>query len=256
MNRRVQHSALLFFSFLFFLQAKAQDTTVIAPPVEVLPDTVYQAAPSNMYQFKKITSAEKIDVRAVPDSDLKKLKEDEDYWYVNEAPPRQKKVPEQPQKPSGIFDSSWFKTLFWMLLIGGFVALLIWFLATSNISLFRKKSKAALEQNNVEEAIENIFETDFEKEIQKAIDVANYRMAIRLMYLRTLRDLSLHNLINYTHEKTNSDYLFQLTGSPHYKSFFRLTRDFEYTWYGHFPLSQEGFAVMQNDFNNFKNQLS
>jgi hypothetical protein len=81
-------------------------------------------------------------------------------------------------------------------------------------------------------------------------------MAVRLMYLRTLRDLSLRNVINYTHEKTNTDYLFQLSGSPYYKNFFRLTRDFDYTWYGHFPLSQESFSLIQNDFNSFKQQLS
>jgi len=76
------------------------------------------------------------------------------------------------------------------------------------------------------------------------------------MYLRTLRDLSLRNLITYTHEKTNSDYLFQLAGTPFYKSFFRLTRDFDYSWYGHFPISPDSFTTIQNEFNAFKQQLS
>jgi hypothetical protein len=239
----------------FFLNAGAQDSAEVAPPVEIK-DTLYRTSTSNNYQFNEVTDASKIDVRTVPQNRLNKLRSDDDYWYVNEAPPREKKQLKPSEKPVTIFDKGWFKTLFWFLLIGGFVSLLVWFLATSNISLFRRKQKPVSEEILAEEETENIFQLNFEKEIQKAIDSVNYRMAVRLMYLRTLRDLSLHHLIQYTHEKTNSDYLFQLAGSTHYKNFFRLTRDFEYTWYGHFPLSQDRFSVIQNDFNNFKQQLS
>jgi hypothetical protein len=187
---------------------------------------------------------------------VKKVKSDEDYWYANVAPPREKKEQEPAKKPVSIFNKAWFNTLFWILLVGGFVALLVWFLATSNISLFRRKIKATGEEDLEEIETENIFELNFEKEIQKAIDAANHRLAVRLMYLRTLRDLSLCKLINYTHEKTNTDYLLQLAASPYYKNFFRLTRNFDYTWYGHFPLTQESFLLIQNDFNSFKQQLS
>lgn len=107
-----------------------------------------------------------------------------------------------------------------------------------------------------EQPTEDIFEMNFEKEIQKAVAEKNFRLAVRLLYLRTLRDLSDKNLISYTHEKTNADYLFQLAGTSYYKSFFRLTRDFEYTWYGQFELSQENFSFIQNDFSSFKQQLS
>ena len=265
MNKLLLHIIGVAFLLLVFLNAGAQDTTqltpdqmldslVAVPPVEMA-DTVYQTS-SSSYQFKEITTANKVEIRAVPQQQLSKLKSDDDYWYVNTAPKREKKEYKAPEKPNSIFDQAWFKTLFWILLIGGFLALLIWFLATSNIHLFSRKSKSVTEEAINEEEGENIFEMNFEKEIQKAIDASNYRMAVRLMYLRTLRDLSLRNRIAYTHEKTNSDYLFQLAGTPYYKNFFRLTRDFDYTWYGHFPLTQDSFTVIQNEFNTFKQQLS
>jgi len=259
MNKFLYHILRIAFFLVVFLNAKAQDTVEVSPPVEmpsvgVMDSSVYETPISKTYSFKEASDA-KIDTRTIPQSDLQKVKSDEEYWYVNEAPQRAKKNRE-PKKSVDIFDLSWFRVLFWVLVIGGFVALLIWFLATSNIRLFSRRSKEVGGEETIEEATENIFELNFGKEIQKAIGSQNYRMAVRLMYLRTLRDLSLKNLINYTHEKTNSDYLFQLAGTSYYKNFFRLTRDFDYTWYGHFPLSQDSFSVIQNDFNNVKQQLS
>ena len=257
MSRSFFYIVVIVFSLLFFLDAKAQDSTTtveVSPPIETV-DSVYETSPSTTYHFKEVTAVNKVDARTIPSNDLKKVKSDEDYWYVNLAPPREKKK-EAPENKNPISDKGWVKTLFWVLLIGAFIALLIWFLTTGNINLFRRGPKASSIESEEEIETDNIFEINFEKEIQKAIDAANYRLAVRLMYLRTLKDLSLQNLINYTHEKTNSDYLFQLAGSSYYKNFFRLTRDFDYTWYGHFPLSQESFSIIQNDFNNFKKQLS
>lgn len=255
MSKVVPHIVLTVFSFFFFLWAKGQDTTIPMPPVEMSDTSVYETSSSTAYQFKEVSGASRVHVRTVRNGDLEKIKSDDDYWYADLAPKREKKK-EPSEIDKSVFDASWFRTLFWILLIGGFVALLVWFLATGNVSLFRRRAKTSNAESIEEIETEDIFELNFEKEIRKAIEAANYRMAVRVMYLRALRDLSLKELINYTHEKTNSDYLFQLADSPYYKNFFSLTRDFDYTWYGHFPLSQESFAVIENDFNNFKKQLS
>ena len=257
MNSVFYHIMAIVVFLLFSFNTSAQDTNVVAEPPSVdMADTSVYETTINHYQFKEVSTANRIDVRNIPEQNVQKVKSDEDYWYVNLTPPRKKKEAESSTKNPSIFDRVWFKTLFWIIVIGGFLALLVWFLATSNVSLFRRKMKTTEGESVAEMETENIFEIKFEKEIQKAIDAGNFRLAVRLMYLRTLKDLSLRNLINYTHEKTNTDYLFQLAGSPYYNNFFRLTRSFDYTWYGHFPLSQESFSVIQNDFNSFKQQLS
>lgn len=256
---KMKHFVCTVFWLPFFFISKAQqhDTAGdITPPKEIVQDTIYQkpyeSTSDENYHFKKTGSAEKVQIRAIADSDLNKVKSDEDYWYVNQAPAREKKSPQQ-NKLGGA--KSWVNTLSWILVITGFCALLIWFLATSNIRLFTKTPKR-MGDTAEEQPTEDIFEMNFEKEIQKAVAEKNFRLAVRLLYLRTLRDLSDKNLISYTHEKTNADYLFQLAGTSYYKSFFRLTRDFEYTWYGQFELSQENFSFIQNDFSSFKQQLS
>jgi hypothetical protein len=237
----------------FFFNANAQadeDSTTEMPPVV---DTVYSVRPTYQNQkennyFTAVNSVSKVDERKVDDSVVHKLKSDDDYWYANEKP--KKKVP---KKPSNV--GAWTNTLFWILAIGGFIALLVWLLATGNIFLFRKKPKEFKEVEQEEEISEDIFSIEYGKEINKAIASQNFRLAVRLLYLQTLKELSQHELIIYTHEKTNRDYLFQLTSSKYYKDFFSLTRSFDYIWYGKFPLSAEGFSAVQKQFVNFKQQL-
>lgn len=262
MDKHFKHIFKALLSLVFFLNAGAQDSAEMIPPVEeLIPDTIYQQSvspPNESYRFKDAHPVQ-VDTRKVSDREVNELKSDDAYWYVNEVPPRKKREAAENRKhekarDKQIFNLPWLRLLFWVLLIAGFIALLVWFLRSSNIRLFGQKDKAIKEEPE-EEATGNIFEMNFENEIQKAIDAGNYRMAIRLMYLRTLRDLSNRGLINYTHEKTNSDYLLQLAGTPYYKNFFRLTRNFDYTWYGQFELSQDGFTTIQNDFSSFKQQL-
>jgi hypothetical protein len=134
------------------------------------------------------------------------------------------------------------------------IAVVLWFLASSNIQLFRKP--AAVIVPETEDFIsEDIFGIDFEKEISKAIGQQNYRLAIRMLYLRTLKELSELSLIDYKHERTNSEYVSQLAATTFYTDFFRLTRDFEYVWYGKFDLSENSFHQVQSEFDQFREGL-
>ena len=72
------------------------------------------------------------------------------------------------------------------------------------------------------------------------------------MYLRTLKELSEGGIIQYSQEKTDHEYVMQLFGTEYYKDFFRITRDFEYAWYGQFPISAQSFQIVQSHFSKFK----
>jgi hypothetical protein len=194
-------------------------------------------------------------IRQVPDSIVTKLKNDDAYWYANLAPQKKKVKTEQTKPPQKtIFDQQWFRTLIWALIIVAFITVLIWYLASSNINLFKRPS-AVIYPDESSLDVEDIFAVNYDEEIKKAVESQNYRLAIRLHYLRTLKVLADNNIIDYKHERTNSDYLFQLTNSAYYKDFFRLTRDFEYTWYGKFDLSSEAYAMIQQDFSSFKQRI-
>ena len=112
----------------------------------------------------------------------------------------------------------------------------------------------AIKHNNINYALIWV-KPAYEREIKKAVDNKNYRLAIRLWYLLTLKESADRNIIDYRHEKTDSDYVNSLYGSSYYHNFFRLTRNFEYTWYGQFSISPETYNLLQADFSKFKNSL-
>jgi len=256
MFRTSLHMKAILILFFLFTGAKGfcQDgfDTLIAPPVvadEETSSTSYSEFELDSFSIHLPT----VLARKIPDTTLLNLQNQKDYWYANQVMSKKKKINKQEEEP--VLVRPWLNSLLWIIIIGGFVAVLIWYLASSNISLFRKKSALiSLEEDEV--LNEDIFEIKYEKEIQAAIASQNYRLAIRLMYLRTLKELSDRHIIHFAQEKTNSDYLYQMANTSYYKNFFQLTREFEYTWYGKFQLSPEAFSSVEKDFNDFKQQLS
>ena len=61
------------------------------------------------------------------------------------------------------------------------------------------------------------------------------------MYLRLLKKMSEQKIIQYTQDRTNFDYLLQLHSTQYYNEFFRLTRNYEFTWYGQFEVDETVF---------------
>jgi hypothetical protein len=106
------------------------------------------------------------------------------------------------------------------------------------------------------ESLENIHEINFDDEVEKAISQHNYRLAVRLLYLRCLKQLSDTNLIKWEIDKTNSTYIFELTDPEKKEIFGTLTRQFEYVWYGDFAIDKQAFSNINQLFQNFKKQLS
>ncbi|WP_231460483.1 DUF4129 domain-containing protein [Pedobacter sp. Leaf132] len=120
-------------------------------------------------------------------------------------------------------------------------------------NIFSKKSKETILQYDV--LNENIHEIDYEKELQKLIDRGKYRLAVRLLYLKTLKKLSDSNIIDWKPEKTNYNYLTEIN-KPELKSEFgKLTHQFDYIWYGDFPVDENKFEPINQSFNQFNSAI-
>lgn len=105
------------------------------------------------------------------------------------------------------------------------------------------------------EALENIHEINFDSEIEKAVLTHNYRLAVRLLYLKCLKQLSDANLIKWEIDKTNSAYINELQDLNQKRIFAMLTNQFEYAWYGNFAINQQVFGNINRLFDDFKTQL-
>ncbi|MDB5197335.1 MAG: hypothetical protein JWP88_1706 [Flaviaesturariibacter sp.] len=246
-----QRSFVLLVCLLCFpaiTDAQAIDSAVIDPYDTVEEDTANY--------FNPVFNADRqpVSQRHVRGEALQKLRSDKDFWYVNTTPEKPK------EQKSGSFwntllKNQWFSILLWVIIISGFIGAIIWFLIASDVRLFRKRPKLIGTEEESQET-ENIYTIAYEAEIEKAIIAHNYRLAIRLLYLQTLKELSEKELIQYKLGRTNSDYLLQLYGQSLYDPFFKITRQFEYAWYGGFAVSESAFQSVRQNFIHFQSRIA
>lgn len=153
---------------------------------------------------------------------------------------------------NGILTNKYSGSFLKYLVMAAVVALVI-FLAIKLLGLDFKmimgKSKAIAVPFS--ESLENIHEINFNEQIQQAISNANYRLAVRLCYLRTLKTLNDQSLINWQPEKTNHAYVREIEDPALKKQFSQLTTQFEYIWYGEFFIDKENFGPIKSSFDLF-----
>lgn len=176
------------------------------------------------------------------------LKNNSSFSYVKNGIPKPKiEVPEQQKFNVG-------KVILYIA-VALFIVILIWYLIENDLLLFRKKTVANAKGFN-EETDEDLFSINFPQAIREAVQNGNYRLAIRLHYLQLLKTLSGKGIINYLPDKTNFEYLLQTKATPHYSDFFSVTRNYEYSWYGLFPIDEAQYKLIENSFANFNKKIN
>lgn len=262
---------LAFCSFAVFSQSndstvKKVEVIVQDPDQDSAADVIEESQPAEPRSSKKeieyfdskslhpylIDSFEK---RSLPDSAIKKMQRDDEFWYANYAFEKEEQKERNLNGKTPVTERTWFQTLMWLVIIGGFAYALILYLSDSSIGVFRKKVKSINEEQLVEES-ENIFEINYRDRIDKAIKAGNYRLATRLMFLQMLKTMAGKNMIHYQQDHTNFDYLMQLRNTIYYADFFRITRNYEYAWYGNFPVNEEAWHIIKSNFEKFEITLS
>lgn len=224
----------------------------IAAPAEEEGVTVVASDPRFTPRWDWYTGDSAAPLRTLSADARRRIMDDDDFWYANRAFTKEKKkistyVP--------LSERSWFQTLLWIVIIGGFGAFLVIYLSGNNVSLFRRRAARLATDTGGEEIPQDIFAIRYQQEIDKAIRSRNYRLAVRLLFLRLLRNMADKNVIRYQHDKTNLEYLLQLRPTHYYHDFFRITRHYEYSWYGQFEVSEEAFRVIHDEINRFDNQI-
>lgn len=106
------------------------------------------------------------------------------------------------------------------------------------------------------EESDNIHAMDFDKLIAEAALRKEYRRAVRLHYLQTLRELSARNFIEWREAKTNRDYLYELKDEPLRRALTEATLLYEYAWYGDFAIDTETFEKVRAVFVRLNKQVA
>lgn len=145
------------------------------------------------------------------------------------------------------------KFIIYGLLIIFAVYILVKLLVGDNASsFFSRKSKMVAPLNIQEEHIENI---DLDSYIKNALKEENYRLAIRYMYLKSLKLLSLNNIIDWHFEKTNSDYYREIESVGLKENFKKASYLYDNIWYGEYALDKAGFENAKKDFERLNQNL-
>lgn len=207
----------------------------------------------SVFYFDTVTAASlpMLTQHTIPESTLQRIRSDAAFWYANVEfkKEKEKTITSDTSFLQKLFSKDWFRNLLWAIIICSFIAMVFLFLFQSNIRLFHRKPTAIGE---IGEDVRNIFSINYESEISSAVAQSNFRLAIRLHFLQTLFLLAEKNRIQYKEDFTNSDYIDQLQQTTLYRVFKKLTRDFEYAWYGKFNITAAAYQHIEADFKTFK----
>jgi hypothetical protein len=97
---------------------------------------------------------------------------------------------------------------------------------------------------------EDIHAADLDKIFRDALVAGDYRLAIRACYLRLISELSSRKMIRWRKEKTNHQYLAELSANQLYAGFREITLLYERTWFGNDAVSEEGYRRIQPKFDD------
>jgi hypothetical protein len=241
------------------------DTTIMPPAAEIV-DTVVTIEENYKDEEEEeekeyflphyVTGGgfDSIHQRKISDQLRNSLLKDKDFWYADYEPSPKKPVKMKNSNGVSFFDTGGFQTFLWILIIGGFAAVVMLYLHNNNVRLFRTSKTISDAEKELEDT-EDIFAINYQKEIDKATGTGNYRLAVRLHFLQLLRNLADRNIIQYKQDRTNLDYMLQLDKSKHYADFFKLTRHYEYSWYGLFAIDETKYTLVKKDFESFYSKL-
>lgn len=140
------------------------------------------------------------------------------------------------------------------LLAAGALYLFIKFLLQSPISsVFKTEEKTIENFGYIEEDIQQV---DFENLIKTALKENNYRLATRYLYLKSLKNLTNKNIIDWHYDKTNSDYLNEISDDGIKQLFKRISYIYDYVWYGEFTIDENAFNRNQADFSTLNKRIN
>lgn len=131
------------------------------------------------------------------------------------------------------------------ILIGIFILailLIIWFLYRKRPELFMRTPKKTFSYDVQEDTIYGV---DFASEIAAALARGDYKEAVRLLYLQTLKELSDKEIIDWQLHKTSTEYIYEVKPDKGREPFRELTNRFLRVRYGNFEASEAIFNEMK-----------
>ena len=145
------------------------------------------------------------------------------------------------------------KIFFWAIAIFfiGFVMFKLFFTS----GLFTKGNVRPKEEQVIEEPEQLNEFAEYNDLIQEAESKNNFNLAVRYLYLQSLKRLSDRELILFAPDKTNNLYVQELYGQNYQHEFASLTLNYEYAWYGKFAIDSMRYQKLKDEFILFNKKV-
>jgi len=147
-----------------------------------------------------------------------------------------------------------FRILPYLLLAFLIFLLVRFFLKVNSNKLIAKARKQGSILFTEEEQI--IKNEDIPSLIQEAVNQNNYRLAIRYYYLLSLKHLTESDSISWKPQKTNEDYINEISIDHLKIEFKNITRIYDYVWYGEFNIDATKFETLRLPFEHLNNTIT
>lgn len=95
---------------------------------------------------------------------------------------------------------------------------------------------------------ENIHEMDFDKLINEAESKERYNVAVRLLFLKLLKQLNDGNVISWEPNKTNREYYYEIKPGVLRNEYDKVSDYFERVWYGEYFITEGIYKRIKPDF--------
>ncbi len=155
-------------------------------------------------------------------------------------------------------DTSWMDMKLLEYCIYGLFAVIIVYLIIKYMlnspvnTIFNKEDRKINQLNFTEEHIEKV---DFDSLITKAVDAADYRVAVRYLYLKSLQLLSNHQIIEWHFDKTNAEYQAEIKDAATKEYFRKVSYIYDYVWYGEFSINESDYEKTAYNFNKLNQSV-
>jgi hypothetical protein len=133
------------------------------------------------------------------------------------------------------------------LLIGAVIALLI-FLVLRFVTPDLFKSRLSRKPVSKATPVEAMTRDELDDALREALHDRNWRLALRIYYLIVIRELASKRFITWHLDKTNNQYLREMSGHPLAQTFRSSTRTYERVWFGEEAVDAQRFDMLEGEF--------
>jgi hypothetical protein len=150
---------------------------------------------------------------------------------------------------NGISGRAWLLYVIGGLVMIGILLLILRFLNVPFSGLFTFSRGSSVEGLEMMHPAEGLSRDEMDKMFQMYRNNGAYREAVRILYLMYLKNLHINGSINLRINKTNRDYARELKDDTASKNFKKLSRLYNFVWFGQFNIAHHEYVQIEKEFN-------